>query len=72
MEYINSLLKIMGLLTVKLTRAHGFVIPAPRDTVLRRIPGTSHALLGKELRVVVLKPPSGAGQPCGPECLSDC
>lgn len=35
-----------------------------------RIPGTSHALLGKQPRVVVFNLPSGAGQPCGPECLT--
>lgn len=60
----------MGLLTVKLTHVYGLVIPAPRDTMFVRIPGTSHALLGKQQRVVVFKLPSGVGQPRGPECLT--
>lgn len=42
----NSLLKTVGLLTVKLTRSHGsFVVPAPGDMTLWSIPGTAHALL---------------------------
>lgn len=65
-EYIKSPLKIMGLLTVKPTHAHGFVTPAPKDTRPVRIPGTSPALLGKQPRAVVFKLPSGAG----PECLT--
>ena len=65
MENMNSPLKITGLLTVKLTRTDGFVVPAPRDTILGRIPGIPRALLGKRPRVVVFTSPQVLDDPAG-------
>lgn len=62
---MNSPLKILGLLTVKLTCACGFVAPAPRDAVLRSIAGTARALLGKRPKVVVFNSPRVLDDPAG-------
>lgn len=54
----------MGLLTVKLTRTRGLVVPAPGDTALRRIPGTARALRGKRPRALVFSSPRPHGAVC--------
>lgn len=64
MENMSSPLKITELLTVKLTGTCGFVVPAPSDTILGRIPGTACALLGKQ-PVIVFSSPQVLDDPTG-------